>query len=394
MLFAIALVPLVVAVGMALDYSRATSARAAMQAALDSTALMLSKEALKLEENQLNENATKYFKSLFTRTEVNNLSILTTFTRSQNDRFGLDLKVSGTINTTLLNLIGYDKLLLAVDTEVKWGIKQLQLALVLDNTKSMASSGKMSALKAAAKDLISILKKTSSQTNDIKIAIIPYNTDVNVGDLLTSSWLNWDEWDLENGYRIGTKWVPYSHTKWNGCVTDRDKDFDVLNTAPSSSSTSFIPHQADPCPSRILPLTSDWTALQDKIDSMIPDGLTNITIGLAWGWQAVTSSNPLNAPVPTQDTDRVIILLTDGENTKNRWTRASPHIDERTEAICKNIKDEKVKIYTIRVIEGNAGLLQKCATNSTMYYDVQQASQLEGVFNAIAQSLTSLHISK
>jgi Flp pilus assembly protein TadG len=43
-LFAIALVPLLGFVGAAVDYSRANRARTAMQAALDSTALMVAKD--------------------------------------------------------------------------------------------------------------------------------------------------------------------------------------------------------------------------------------------------------------------------------------------------------------------------------------------------------------
>src|SRR3954469_5097830 len=43
-MFALAIIPIFGAVGAAVDYSRASSARTAMQAALDSTALMLSKE--------------------------------------------------------------------------------------------------------------------------------------------------------------------------------------------------------------------------------------------------------------------------------------------------------------------------------------------------------------
>ena len=43
--FAFATLPIIGGVGFAVDYSRANSVKAAMQAALDSTALMLSKEA-------------------------------------------------------------------------------------------------------------------------------------------------------------------------------------------------------------------------------------------------------------------------------------------------------------------------------------------------------------
>ena len=43
-IFAIALVPIISFVGAAIDYTRANSARSSMQAALDSTALMLAKD--------------------------------------------------------------------------------------------------------------------------------------------------------------------------------------------------------------------------------------------------------------------------------------------------------------------------------------------------------------
>ena len=45
MTFALAIIPMIGAIGAAVDYSRANSARTAMQAALDSTALILSKDA-------------------------------------------------------------------------------------------------------------------------------------------------------------------------------------------------------------------------------------------------------------------------------------------------------------------------------------------------------------
>ena len=55
--FALALVPIVGLVGAAVDYSRANSARTQMQAALDSTALMLSKEASSLTTSQMTQKA-------------------------------------------------------------------------------------------------------------------------------------------------------------------------------------------------------------------------------------------------------------------------------------------------------------------------------------------------
>ena len=80
-------------------------------------------------------------------------------------------------------------------------------------------------------------------------------------------------------------WIANAHSTWNGCVNDRDQDYDINNTAPSTSipATLFAPHQYTACPAAMMPLSFDWTALNAKIDAMTPDGNTNVTIGLAAG---------------------------------------------------------------------------------------------------------------
>jgi Mg-chelatase subunit ChlD len=144
----------------------------------------------------------------------------------------------------------------------------------------------------------------------------------------------------------------------------------------------------------MMPLTYDWTALNNKIDAMVPTGYTNVTIGLAWGFQLLSPVDPFNAPPPDPNLDKVIVMLTDGLNTQNRWTTSSTAIDARTQQACNNIKAANIKVYTVRVIDGNASLLQSCATNPSMYYDVQQADQLSNVFTTIAQKLANLRINK
>ena len=54
----------------------------------------------------------------------------------------------------------------------------------------------------------------------------------------------------------------------------------------------------------------------------------------------------------------------------------------------------RAPIYAIRVIDGNATLLTQCATNPTIYCDVQNASELNTVFSAIAQNLANLRLAK
>ena len=71
-LFAIAAVPIISFVGAAIDYTRANTARSAMQAALDTTALMLGKDLTDgtITTSQISAKATAYFNALYTNTEI------------------------------------------------------------------------------------------------------------------------------------------------------------------------------------------------------------------------------------------------------------------------------------------------------------------------------------
>src|SRR6185312_12401791 len=62
-LFGIAVIPIISFVGAAIDYTRANSARSSMQAALDSTSLMLSKDLSEgtITTSQLTDKADAYF---------------------------------------------------------------------------------------------------------------------------------------------------------------------------------------------------------------------------------------------------------------------------------------------------------------------------------------------
>jgi hypothetical protein len=75
-------------------------------------------------------------------------------------------------------------------------------------------------------------------------------------------------------------------------------------------------------------------------------------------WQTLTSAAPFNALPTAPDLERVIILMTDGDNTQNRWTSSQTSIDARTQRVCDNIKADNIKLYTVRMIAGNATLLQ------------------------------------
>lgn len=403
MIFAIALIPVITAVGAAVDYSRATSARTAMQVAVDSTALMLSKEAPELTPEQLTTKSNEYFSALFNRPEVKNPAISSTLTAPEAGSFKLSVTGSGQIDTAFVRVVGSQQIDISTSTEVRWGIKKLELALALDNTGSMSSSNKMKELKKAAHKLLTTLQQAAKEPDDVRVAIIPFDTKVRIDTSYKSEpWFDWSlfEWtgiDC-NGYAYGTGCSgKKAKDYWDGCVEDRSQPYDVQDNEPNdnSSATLFPPVNCNGSLAGSMPLSTNWTALHDKVDDMQPNGYTNVTIGLVWAWHALTGNKPYIEGTPASiDTDKVIIILTDGDNTRNRWTSSQSSIDSRTAKVCSNIKAQNVRIYAVRVIDGNASLLRNCATNPTMYYDVQNADDLSSVFTAIAQNLANLRIAK
>jgi Flp pilus assembly protein TadG len=388
-MFALALVPMVGLVGAAVDYSRGNAARTAMLASLDATALMLSRDAANMTPDEVSARATSFFNAQFNRPEVANLKVTAVLSSPQLGSFLLDVKASGNVPTTFTRLLGQEKLDISTSAQVKWGVKKLELALALDNTGSMAQNNKLVELKTAAKNLLTTLQAAAKQPGDIKVSIIPFDTTVKIG----------------TGYK-DEFWVDYSvkniaKTSWTGCVIDRDQPNDTLDTTPVAGSvhTLFPAAQCGQLTS-MMQLTdildqTGWTDLNSKIDAMKASGNTNVTIGLVWAWHSLTPNLPLtNGSDPSPDKDKVIVLLTDGTNTQNRWSSSESSIDARTAAACANVKAANIKLYTVRVLDGNATLLSGCASKPNMYYDVQQASQLNGVFSSIAQNLANLRLAK
>jgi len=401
-IFALCLIPIAGIVGAAVDYSRATSVKAAMQSALDASALALSKDAANMSQSQLSQKANDYFKAEFHRSEAVNLNVKP---RYNSNGVLLDLTLSGSarIDTAIIKVIGHKHLDIGAVSQVVWGAaKQVEIVLVLDNTGSMSTSGKIGALVAASHQFLDLMKKTSRTPGDVKVAIVPFDTHVNIGTAYKgSSWIDWsymvaggatgvendDDDDQRNDVRD-------AQDTWTGCVIDRSQPNDVLDTAPSGSVATAYP--AENCTlSTITPLTTDWTVLNAAVDKMKASGKTNLTIGLVWGWHALTPNQPLpEGSAPDPDTLKYILFMTDGLNTQNRFTTKPTEIDKRTKAVCDNIKAAKIRIFTVRVMEGNESLLKNCATSPSMYYNVTAASQLAPAFESIAKTLTQLRIAQ
>jgi len=199
------------------------------------------------------------------------------------------------------------------------------------------------------------------------------------------------------------------HTQWTGCVTDRGNssgpdttnNYDVMNTAPTTTTSSkFLAEQYSNCPQAILPLTANWTDLSNEVDGMVAGGGTNQTIGLVWGWHALTNSDPLNPGSVPANTTRYIIILSDGLNTQDRWygngSSQSTSVDNRMNAVCTNAKADGIIVYALFVdiggTQGNSTVLQNCASDPSKYWDLTSASQINAAFAAIGQQITNLRV--
>lgn len=144
----------------------------------------------------------------------------------------------------------------------------------------------------------------------------------------------------------------------------------------------------------MMGLNYDWSSMNNLVDDLSPNGNTNQPIGLVWGWQSLVGGGPLTAPAlePGYDYQQVIILLSDGLNTENRWSSSQSSIDARmydpsnTKGTCANIKATGITIYTIQVDTGGdptSTLLQNCASSTNKFYLLTSANQIVSAFNDI-----------
>lgn len=381
--FAVAMYPIMMMICAAVDLSRLSQQQARLQAALDAAALMVARlVADGKAPADLTAVAQQYVAGNVNPTEMFNLQI-----GAYIEGGVVRVTGRGNINPMMANILTGSNLTIAGIAGAVWRTKKIDLVMVLDNTGSMSSSGKMTALKSAAKNLVDMLASVATRPDAVRIGIVPFDTQVRIGTTYKNeSWLTYSG--------SGT-----NASSWTGCVIDRDQSHDVADTTPTTAVPATL-FPARNCTkttlAAIMPLTTDWTALKTRIDAMQPTGNTNVTIGLVWGLHMLTQSQPLTQArtlAQEPDLERIIILLTDGDNTQNRWSTSQSAIDARTDLACANTKANGIRLYTIRVIEGNAALLRRCASQTTMYYDVQTAAELGPVFQRIAAEIGNLRLS-
>jgi Flp pilus assembly protein TadG len=414
--FALAFLPLLGLLGAAIDYSRANAAKTAMQAAADTTVLVLAQNAASQSAPDVQAAGATIYQSLLVRPEATNLKVTATYSTTG----GSTVVVSATAayKTIFMSIMGFAQVPLAVSSTATFGNTRLRVALVLDNTGSMADASKMTALKTATTNLLNQLKAAAVTNADVYVSIIPFAKDVNLGATNSGAgWIDWTDWEAQNGAFVSSghgkqTWVPADHSTWNGCIADRGNssgpspgNYDTNVVAPTTSITAtlFSAEQYQYCLQASTGLSYNWTTMKQLVSNMSPAGGTNQAIGLALGWMALAGGGPFS--VPAKDANytynQVIILLTDGLNTQDRWygngTLPAAQVDARQVLTCANIKAAGIILYTIQVTtdaSATSNLLRNCASDASKFFALTSASQIVTTFSQIGTSLSKLRIAK
>jgi Mg-chelatase subunit ChlD len=223
---------------------------------------MLARSAGTQTTSQMQTLADGYFKAQFNRKEANSPQITVAYSQS-NATVGVS--GSASVNTSFMGIFGFKTLDVKAASTALWGAKSsLRVALVLDNTGSMASAGKMTALQTATKNLLAKLQSASQTNGDVLVSIVPFAKDVNLGaGNYNQSWLQWDDgtdnsWDGAKGTCSQSGLSPRSQCESNGSCSMSGNSTKASCTAAGTCSISGYSSQSS-CTAASICSVSGWS---------------------------------------------------------------------------------------------------------------------------------------
>jgi Flp pilus assembly protein TadG len=248
-MLAVSSLPLLVLTGTAVDLVRAQTSKQYLTQALDSATLAVAREVLDNNTTTAKTLGTTYIKANLPAdlaAKVKNVSFTMT-----------DTLVTGSATTTvdgyMTGLVGRTGLDVVASAQAVRSAKYVEVSLALDNTGSMAGT-KITALRSAAKSLVEILYGGQTTSPNLKVAVVPYVTTVNIkNELYQSSWMDVNAQSSQHGENFDETAGPVNHftlfdnmpnADWKGCVESRPMPYDVTDDAPDASNpeTLHVPY--------------------------------------------------------------------------------------------------------------------------------------------------------
>jgi Flp pilus assembly protein TadG len=206
-IFALCAIPAVIAAGMAIDVGRAYMVKMRLGAALDAAALAVGSET-NLTSTQLTTALNNYFTANFPSTALGtNVTVSPVPANADMTASTVNFQAQASVPMTFMKLVGVSSITVSVSAQTKKTVG-LEVAVVLDNTGSMlcgANDGSDSAcspdvvasdtsctnssnnsrictLINAATAFVNTLTSAISSSQQLYMSIVPYVTNVNVGD--------------------------------------------------------------------------------------------------------------------------------------------------------------------------------------------------------------------
>ena len=268
-LFGLALIPIVIGVGAAIDYGRALVVRDHMADAADAAALAIGSWPGLTQAQQMTK-AQQFFTANYPPTKLGTVGTLNVAFAGDN----INVSVSGTVQTTFMKLANIDTLAVGANAVITKKERNIELVLVLDTTGSMASGGKLSSLKTAAKQLVSTLfdgQSTSEhgedrcgavrcggqcRTRPSSLPIPNGSTSASIQLIKLPIRVAFEDLDQTSGLRTynlyhdsGSSMALRSET-WAGCVRERSANnnttYELTDAPPSSGdpASRWVPYFA------------------------------------------------------------------------------------------------------------------------------------------------------
>ena len=165
--------PLVLAVGLAIDASTIASTRSNLQHAIDSAVLAVAREGKDVSNDKADAIAGQFLTRQF-RSCVHPA-------QGRQERYGIQRQAPQT-NAGLAfgSLFGYQDWPVQAAATADIAYASYEIALVLDTTGSM-KGGKLASMKDAVLGLIGTMSVQVDDTDKLKFAVVPFSAFVNVG---------------------------------------------------------------------------------------------------------------------------------------------------------------------------------------------------------------------
>jgi Flp pilus assembly protein TadG len=379
--FGLMLVVLMFAAGAALDIGRVLHTRSGLATAADAAALAAGRALSdgNRTDAEIRDVANAFFKENLAGAQTfGDVGSLDVAIDREQGRVKID--VSATVPMTLSRVAGFNSMDVPVVSESATSSRDIELAMVLDVTGSMQGS-KISDLRAAASDLVHQIIPDQGRNGRARIALAPYAASVNAGSYFNAV----------TGKKTGT-----------GCVFERSGSARFAEDAPRAG--SYLGYDKDVvCPSAaVQPLTENKRTLMSQIGALRANGQTAGHIGTAWGWYLLSPlwsslwpSDGKPADYNADKTLKAVLLMTDGEfNTQ--YVSANGSSSTQAKALCQNMKDAGVEVYTVGFMAGSAAekMLRECASSPAHYFTASNGAALSAAFRTIGRSLTDLHLTQ